>query len=83
LDALTLFQHSKIKGPIVDMDNRFNKSLLKVITIQSNSGSVLVVTDGLSIRLSIRKPRKYVLYPIILASHLRTLTRRANAIISS
>jgi len=58
-------------------------SLLKVMTIQSNSGSVPVVTDDLSIKLLTRKPRKCILYPIILTSHLGTLARRVNVIIFS
>jgi len=57
-------------------------SLSKIVTIQSNSGNVLVIVNGLLIKLLIRKLKNSILNPIILASLYETSARRANAITS-
>ena len=52
------------------------------MTIQLNSGNVLVVVNGLFIKLLIRKLKNSVLNPVILASLHRTLARRVNVMTS-
>jgi len=53
-------------------------SLSKIVTIQSNSGNVLVIVNGLFIKLSIRKLKNSILNSVILASLHKTSVRRVN-----
>ena len=54
----------------------------KIVTIRLNSRNILVIVNGLFIKLTIRKQKNSVLNPVILISLHGTSARRVNAITS-
>ena len=57
----------------------------KIVTIRLNSGNILVIlviVNGLFIKLTIRKQKNSVLNPVILISLHGTSARRVNAMTS-